>query len=168
MKNFISTPLSFNRKDSDSGVELERDIDDQIKMLDNLVELIVFTPRGSFIADPDFGFEYWNHEYSNIHYLEFNNDHSGSYSTYNEVTKKQCQESIRHSLQTYHPQLQNVIISITLDSADSELQFRRKVRSKYSLHVTVEGIISDGLGTNRNYRKDVVFLVEPTAKRFRY
>ena len=167
MNNFISTPLSFIEKEPGSGIELGRDLDSQVKMLDNLVELIVFTPRGSFAADPDFGFEYWNHEYSNIHYLEFNNDHS-SVSSYNEVTKKQCQESIRHSLQTYHPQLKNVNISITLDSAESELQFRRKVRSKYSLRIIVEGIISDGLGTNREYRKDVAFLVEPTAKRHRY
>lgn len=168
MNNFISTPLSFIQRNSSSRVELERDLDNQVKMLDNLVELIVFTPRGSFIADPDFGFEYWNHEFSNIHYLEFNNDHSGRFSAYNEVTKKQCQESIRQSLQTYHPQLKNVNISITLDSADSELQFRRKVRSKYSLRIIVEGVISDGLGTNRDYRKDVSFLVEPTAKQFRY
>lgn len=166
MMNFVSTPLSFIERES--SVMLERDIDDRVRMLDNLIELIVFTPRGSFIADPDFGFEYWNHEYSNIHYLEFNNDHSSAVSSYNEVTKKQCEESIRQSLQTYHPQLKNVNISITLDSADTEFQFRRKVRSKYSLRVTVEGIISDGLGTNRDYRKDVVFLVEPTAKRYRF
>ena len=67
--SFISTPLIFNN----SGASILRDINDHITMLDNLVELVVFTPRGSFAADPDFGFEYWNHEYSNVHYREFNN-----------------------------------------------------------------------------------------------
>ena len=62
MMEYISTPLSI----SDDG-QLVRDVNERITMLDNLVELIVFTPRGSFEADPDFGFEYWNHEYSNVH-----------------------------------------------------------------------------------------------------
>lgn len=167
MNRFISTPLSFIERGSGSALELERDIDDRVKMLDNLIELIVFTPRGSFAADPDFGFEYWNHEYSNIHYLEFNNDLSGL-SSYNEVTKKECIDSIKHSLQSYHPQLKNVNISILLESANAEVQKNKKVRSKYSVIICVEGVISDGLGTDRPYRKDVVFLVEPTAKRITY
>ena len=140
--NFISTPLSFISK-SESRVELERDLDNHIKMLDNLIELIVFTPRGSFDADPDFGFEYWNHEYSNIHCLEFNNDHSGTANCYNDVTKRQCQDSIRQSLQAYHPQLKNVNISIDLESADSSSQSHRKVLSKYCVKITVEGVIND-------------------------
>ena len=64
---FVSTPLQF----VDSGTKIVRDIEDRILMLDNLVELIVFTPRGDFEADPDFGFEYWNHEFSNIHYMDY-------------------------------------------------------------------------------------------------
>ena len=60
--SFISTPLVFRH----SGASILRDINDRITMLDNLVELVVFTPRGSFTADPDFGFEYWNHEYSRM------------------------------------------------------------------------------------------------------
>lgn len=83
---FVSTPLQF----VDSGTKIVRDIEDRILMLDNLVELIVFTPRGDFEADPDFGFEYWNHEFSNVHYREFNASQSSimSGSLYNEVTKK--------------------------------------------------------------------------------
>jgi len=151
-----------------SSVHLGRDIDDRIEMLDNLVELIVFTPRGAFDADPEFGFEYWNHEYSNIHYMDFNNDSSGTAISYNEVTKRECQESIRQSLQTYCPQLKNVSVQIDLAIADAEKQHRKKVVSKYSVQVTVKGVISDGLGTDRNYSKDVIFLVEPSAKQLRY
>lgn len=51
---FVSTPIQF----IDSGTKLLRNIEDRIQMLDNLVELIVFTPRGDFEADLDFGFEY--------------------------------------------------------------------------------------------------------------
>lgn len=87
MMEYISTPLSI----SDDG-QLVRDVNERITMLDNLVELIVFTPRGSFEADPDFGFEYWNHEYSNVHYREFNNSQMGkaSFGLHNDVTRKEC------------------------------------------------------------------------------
>ena len=138
-------------------------------MLDNLVELVVFTPRGSFAADPDFGFEYWNHEFSNVHYREFNNSQLGKVAKglQNEVTKKECEDSIRISLATYEPMLKNVTVSIVLNTAGERLPRRRKMASKYEVNVVVEGQLDDGLGTLQPYRKNVVFLVEPTVKRFR-
>lgn len=164
---YSSTPLTF--KNSDTGIGIVRDIQERITMLDNLVELIVFTPRGSFNGDPDFGFEYWNHEYSNVHYREFNNEQTGSSSggLYNEITKKECQDSIRQSLSTYAPQLKQVLVSMELNSAEVEKQRKKKVPSKYVVTITVEGIIDDGLGTTCKYEKNVVFLIEPTAKKYR-
>ena len=164
--NYSSTPLAF--KNSDTGISIVRDIQDRISMLDNLVELIVFTPRGSFNGDPDFGFEYWNHEYSNVHYRDFNNEQTGlsSGGLYNEITKKECQESIRQSLSTYAPELKQVFVSIDLNSAEAEKQRKKKVPSKYVVTIAVEGIIDDGLGTTCKYEKNVMFLIEPTAKKY--
>lgn len=165
--NYLKTPLAFNNTDSKS--QLVRTIEDRIKMLDNLVDLIIFTPRGSFDADPDFGFEYWNHEYSNIHYREFNSEHTG-YSgngLNDEVTKEECKKSICQSLESYEPQLKDVNVSIEINAAEVEKQRRKKVLSKYVVTISVEGIIDDGLGTTTPYKKDVVFLMEPTAKRYR-
>ena len=163
--SFISTPLVFQQ----NGASILRDIDDHIRMLDNLVELIVFTPRGSFAADPDFGFEYWNHEYSNVHYREFNNSQLGKLTKglQNEVTKKECEDSIMNSLATYEPMLKNVTVSIVLDTAENKQVRRKKTASKYEVNVVVEGQLDDGLGTLQPYRKSVVFLVEPTVKRYR-
>lgn len=164
---FIKTPLTF--LDSDSQIRIAYDLEDRIRMLDNLIELIIFTPRGSFIADPDFGFEYWNHEYSNIHYREFNSDHT-SYSVgglSDEVTKEECKRSIYQSLEQYDPQLKQVDVSIEINAAEVEKQRRKKVPSKYVVTISVEGIIDDGLGTTTPYKKDVVFLMEPTAKKYR-
>lgn len=159
---FLSTPLQF----TDSGTKLRRDIDNRIMMLDNLVELIVFTPRGDFEADPDFGFEYWNHEFSNVHYREFNaSQGTKTTSLYNEVTKKECEESIKQSLAAYEPMLKNVTVNIELNSASEKQRRKRRVASKYAVNVIVEGGIDDGLGVLRPYRKVVVFLVEPTVKR---
>ena len=160
---FVSTPLQF----TDSGTKLKRDIEDRILMLDNLVELIVFTPRGDFEADPDFGFEYWNHEFSNVRYLEFNASQGTSKngSLYNEVTKKECEDSIKNSLAAYEPMLKNVVVNIELDVASQKQRRQRRVASKYAVSVIVEGGIDDGLGVLRPYRKVVVFLIEPTVKR---
>jgi len=164
--SFISTPLVFQQE----GASILRDIDDHIRMLDNLVELVVFTPRGSFAADPDFGFEYWNHEYSNVHYREFNNSQMGKLmkGLQNEVTKKECEDSIRNSLATYEPMLKNVSVSIMLDSAENKQVRRKKAASKYEVSVVVEGQLDDGLGTRQPYSKSVVFLIEPTVKRYRF
>lgn len=100
---FIKTPLTYNEEHT----SIERNIDGRIAMIDNLIELIVFTPRGSFIADSDFGFEYWNHEYSNVHFRDFNSGQNASFvnGLYNEITRKECQESIKKSLETYDVQL---------------------------------------------------------------
>lgn len=164
MMEYISTPLSI----SDDG-QLVRDVNERITMLDNLVELIVFTPRGSFEADPDFGFEYWNHEYSNVHYREFNNSQMGkaSFGLHNDVTRKECEESIRNSLATYEPMLKSVVVSIELDTAVDRQLRRNRMPSKYEVKVIVEGNLDDGLGTKVSYRKMVTFLIEPTVKRYR-
>ena len=165
MMRFISTPLEFQNE----GRTLKRDIEQRVRMLDNLVELIVFTPRGTFEVDPDLGFEYWNHEYSNVHHREFNNSQSGRMAggLTNEVTKKECEESIRQSLAAYEPMLKNVAVYIELDSAYDLQMRKRKMPSKYQVNVIVEGNLDDGLGTKSPYRKQVTFLIEPTVKRFR-
>lgn len=162
---FVNAPLEFEKRES--SISIARNIDDRVVMLDNLVELIVFTPRGSFAADPDFGFEYWNHEYSNIHYRNFNNHHSnvGYYGLSNDVTRKECQESIKRSLETYEPQLKQIDVSIELDSIDIEEQNKkRKVFSKYEVSVKVTGLLDDGLGVVKKYEKRVLFFMEPTVK----
>ena len=167
MMKYSRTPITF--RSEELNISIVRDIEERISMLDNLVELIVFTPRGSFVGDPDFGFEYWNHEYSNVHYREFNNEQTGMSSAglYNEITKKECQESIRQSLSTYAPLLKKVAVSMELNSAEAEKQRKKKVPSKYIVTIKVNGIIDDGLGTTCQYEKSVMFLMEPTAKKYR-
>lgn len=163
--NYISTPLSFTEHDTQN--EISRDLEERISMLDNLIELIVFTPRGSFNADPDFGFEYWDHEYSNVNDTQFNNNNTGRDSYDSESTKIKCQESIRQSLNTYAPELKNVEITMNLSAADSDKQGRKKVLSRHIVAVVVRGSIENGLGTALDYNKEVSFYIEPTAKRLR-
>lgn len=160
---FIKTPISYK---SNSAI-IARSIDERIAMIDNFIELIVFSPKGSFVADDDFGFEYWNHEYSNVHFLSFNHGQNGNYSNglYNEVTLKECKESIEKSLDVYEPQLKHINVSIELGSIKTERNTSHKLLSKYEVTIGISGMLDDGLGTLVPYRKDVNFLMEPTVKR---
>lgn len=163
--SFISTPLSYQGTSKEPVIK--RDLESETEFLDNLLELIVFTPKGSFLADPDFGFEYWNHEYSNIQYRVFNSGQGvllGN-KTSQEVTKLECQDSIRQSLLTYAPQLTKVDVMVELNAAQySERQSKRKVQSKHIVSIVVEGELDNGIGTT-NYQKKIEFLMEPSAKK---
>lgn len=163
--SFISIPFAYLNPSTE--LVIKRRQGSEVEQLDNLIELIAYTPRGSFLADPDFGFEYWNHEYSNIQYRTFNSGQGGllAGTASQEVTKLECQESIRQSLLTYAPQLTKVEVAVELKAADySERPGKRKVQSKHVIIIVVEGELDNGIGTSR-YKKRIEFLIEPSAKR---
>lgn len=158
---FLSAPLRYTL----TG-QPRRTLEGQLEMLDNLIELIVFTPRGSFTADPDFGFEYWNYEFTNVHFRDFNNGQSGRRPEGNalEITKKACLDSLVNSLAVYAPCLMKVEVGMELNPAPGAGRYR-KAYSKYEIVVTVRGKLDSGLDTVVDYMKDVRFLVEPVAKK---
>lgn len=163
--NFIDTPLSY-----DPAPHIVRELKTEIERLDNLVELIVFTPRGAFNADPDFGFENWNHEYSSISMRDYNNNQSqrgtGSIAELrNDMSRRESQESICRTLAIYEPRLKQVEVNIELNNAaKSRISSRSKVQSKYEVSVVVSGVLDSGLGTSVPYRKVITFLMEPTLR----
>lgn len=163
--NFIRTPISYSKE----SLLIVRTLSERIAMIDNFVELIVFTPCGSFVADDGFGFEYWNHEYSNVHFRSFNNGQNGNYASgaHNEVTIKECKESIENSLRIYEPQLKQIGVYIELNSVNSGNDERNVIRSKYEVYVKVTGMLDDGLGTFSPYKKEIRFMMEPTVKKYR-
>lgn len=160
--NYIKTPISY----AEEQCFIERNLDDSVKMLDNLIELIVFTPRGSFNADPDFGFEYWNYEYANVHYKDFNNDQNNNYvnGLYSEITRQECQESIKKSLETYENSLKQIDVLIEIRAIEINKYTSMRLYSKYEIVVSVKGLLNDGLGMCTPYRKEISFLMEPTVK----
>lgn len=162
---FIKTPLTY---EDNTGI-IARTLEERVAMIDNFIDLIVFSPKGSFIADDDFGFEYWNHEYSNVHFRSFNHGQNGTYSNglYNEVTLKECKESIEKSLFIYEPQLKQVNVSIELGSIKTGNESNHKLLSKYEVTIIITGVLDDGLGTIAPYKKEISFLMEPTVKRIK-
>ena len=49
--SFIPIPLEYQSPSTE--LLIIRNQGSEVEQLDNLIELIVFTPRGSFLADPD-------------------------------------------------------------------------------------------------------------------
>ncbi len=168
----IKTPLAYSRPEPESEPLIKRELDDEIAIIDNLLELILFTPRGSFAADPEFGFEYWSHEYVNPQYSDFNSVQKplGGKSLPT-ITKEDCEVSIKKSLEAYAPQLTNPKVTVNLKPAD-----QNETSSRLLVHVCIEGEINKGLSTIRYCDKESkdgkddkvrnkYFLMEPTTKR---
>lgn len=157
---FIKVPITYTNSKS---AELRREQNDKTSMLDNLIELIVFTPRGSFLGDSDFGFEYWNHEYVNVNFTDFNNGQNEAFCNglYNEITRKKCQEGIKRSIEAYDVLLTQINVSVELHTIDTKQ--RKKIASKFQVVIIVTGMLDEFTP----YRKEISFLMEPTVKRSR-
>ncbi len=163
MTSYISIPLSINLSPFPS---LDKENEDIESCINNIIELIVFTPKGTFAADPEFGFEYWNHEFSNIDVREFNNSYMGMVSdskSLNDVSRKQCEHSLKESILSYEPRLLNPEVKIELE-INNKIR-KRKSQSKYEMRILINGSIDDGLGIARPFEKRISFMVEPTAKK---
>lgn len=163
MTVFSHIPISIDF--SESPV-LEQENGDLEKSIDSILDLIVFTPKGSFIADPDFGFEYWNHEFSNINVREFNNNYLGMVTnvrTLNDISRMQCEDSLKESILNYEPRLQQPVVRVELEI--NAKKNRKSMPSKYEMRILITGSLDDGLGVTRPYEKKISFMVEPIARK---
>lgn len=162
MAAFVSIPLGI---DMSHSPVLERESGELESCISNILDLIVFTPKGSFGADPEFGFEYWNHEFSNIDVREFNNSYIGMLSdvaSLNDISRKECEMSLKESIEEYEPRLLRPEVRIELEI--NEKVRMKKSQSKYEMRIMINGSIDDGLGILRPFEKKISFMVEPTAK----
>lgn len=157
--NYISAPVTL--VGSEKGVSILRDIDEQRVMLDNLVELAVFTPKGSFNADPDFGLEYWNEEYANVNDSQFNNNAQRDEYTLLS-TKERCEAGIAQNIIDYAPEqlkIRDVFVNMSMSDDDDV----RNSSSRHKVVIFVSAKLDDGLGTTSDYVREVSFMVEPTV-----
>lgn len=163
MSEFTNIPLSI---DFEATPCLEKERGDVDRCIDSILELIVFTPKGSFSADPEFGFEYWNHEFSNLNVREFNNNYMGMLLNVKQqgaISRKQCEDSLKASILTYEPRLHQPEVRVELDINNK--MGKRNMQSKYEMRILISGAIDDGLGVSRVYEKRIAFMVEPIAQK---
>lgn len=166
MDRFSHIPLSI---DFSKSPVIGQDTGDIEKSIGNILDLIVFTPKGTFIADPDFGFEYWNHEFSNINVREFNNNYLGmvpDVRSLNDISRRQCEISLKESILSYEPRLRQPEVGIDLEI--NHEKSRKSMPSKYGMRILITGFLDDGLGITRPYEKRISFMVEPVARKLTY
>lgn len=166
MARFSHIPLSL---DFSKSPVIEQESGDIEKSIDSLLDLIVFTPKGSFAADPDFGFEYWNHEFTNVNIREFNNDYIGmdtGEGNLNQISRRLCEDSLRESIINYEPRLRQPEARVELDT--NTKRGRKSMPSKYEMRIIITGSLDDGLGITRPYEKKISFMVEPIVKKLTF
>lgn len=165
MDKFITIPLSIAFEQSPV---IEREEGTLEQSIDNILDMIVFTPKGLSGADPEFGFEYWNHEFSNIDLREFNNNYLGVMSgttVLNDISRKQCEKSLCDSIAVYEPRLRQPDVKINLEAGNRGRHGNKQ--SKYEMHISITGAIDEGLGISRPFEKKISFMVEPTASKIK-
>lgn len=163
MTDQITIPLTF-REDLPNLVLNRTEVTDTKEVIDRLVDMIIYTPRGQFLADPDFGFEYWNYEYANVNYRDFNNDHNvaGTNPSDGGINRKECEESIVQSLATYAPQLKEVTVQMEIQpNRDNKQEEDGRASSRSIASVLVKGKLEGLLGTYSDYERLTTFLMEP-------
>ena len=163
MAAYTAIPLCIDA----SGIPaLEKEEGVPESCIHSILDLIVFTAKGSFSAVPEFGFEFWNHVFLNIDVREFNNSYMGMMSdahALNDVSKRQCEVSLRESILAYEPRLINPEVKMELEAND-KIKSRRS-QSKYEMKILINGFIDDGLGVLRPFEKRISFMVEPTVRK---
>ncbi len=161
MSEFINLPLDIDLERVPALLREQASLEQRI---DTVLDLIVFTPKGSFKADPEFGFEYWNHEFTNVNVSEFNNSYLGllsDSSSPNEISRHKCEESLKESILAYEPRLERPQVQIEMDV--SSRRRRGNKQSKYEMRILISGFIDEGLGISRPYQRRISFMVEPIA-----
>lgn len=149
--------------------KLQKDIEQIKSSIDAFLELIIFTPRGGFRADYDFGFEFWNNEFQNILIEDFNqslNESTLVSRRGDSTSKTQCVRSLKKTIETYETRLKNVRIEMNLQAAsDSRSRSKRNIyNSKYEVEIVIEGEIQLQYTTEQYYKR-ILFTVGPAIKK---
>ncbi|MFH1119809.1 MAG: GPW/gp25 family protein [Bacteroidota bacterium] len=119
--------------------------------IDDFIDLLVFTHPGECKFAYDFGFSFWETEFSNLTVERFNNS---------EYPRKRYEENLKETIQKYEPNLTDVKVEILL--SDDELMINR-LKISFFVVIVVHGFIK---GIRKEpYRKNIVFSLGPVIKK---
>jgi hypothetical protein len=177
---YCSSPLSFVRDSSSGGLAVSRPLTDATTVIDNWIDIVVFTSVRRFKADEDFGFRFWDNEFIAMNLEHFNKgiDYAspadGKPDSEREHMSsagiRECERSIRDSINFYVPYLKDVNVNVHLSyERDRSVKYsKRSERSKYVVRVSVTGrtVVDDYAGTRDGmYEKTAVFFMDPFLKK---
>lgn len=172
---YSSSPIVFDRDDTERTLQITRSVTDPVAVIDNFVDTIVFTAIRRFKADEDFGFSFWDNEFIAMNLNDFNNgvdyrivtskDRSERKQQMSSAGIRVCEQSIVSSLRYYVPYLKDVSVTVSLSYERDKLTMAaRGENSKYVVRVHVRGRTSfnEFSGTrDGDYRKDATFFMDP-------
>ncbi len=165
MMKFISVPIKFIQ--SDIGLECERPIENFGKIIDNLVEMIALTPKGTFTADPDFGFEFWDPLYGDIDNYMLNTN-PDKIEIRRHRSKELCEREFIECIINYAPpSIKFYEISAEISCKNDKIQLRDsgKFFSYREVTIAISAKIDGGMGTQQDYYHEVSFMMEPISRR---
>ena len=164
---FYKTPVHI-----EDNLSFQRESESIRESIDTFLELLIFTPRGGFKADYDFGFEFWSNEFQNIVIEDFNQHINESVLVNrrgDSTDQRNCIRNLKKAIEMYEPRLQNVKIEMNLKQKDntqkSYLRNEVEDHTKYDVFLTIRGDIYLGMGNTEGFMKQVTFAVGPAFKK---
>lgn len=147
---FQKIELSKNKKGARFKPVFDH-IDDVTESIDQFIDLLVFTHHGECRFQHDFGFSFWDNEFSNISIQDFNT---------REKPKKDFEDDLKNVIETFETRLKNVQVEILLSEEDAHVQ---KSKIKFMVLISITGKIK--AIQSKPYKKQIVFSVGPVAKK---
>lgn len=170
--NYSNSPIQFIR-DAQLDLQIARPITNPSAMIDNWVDMVVFTSIRRFKADEEFGFGFWDNEFIAMNLVDFN--HGADYKIVKRKNNReekvqmsragirQCERSVRDSIAYYIPYLRYLDVEVQL-SMEKDRYSKRGENSKYVVRVTVKGRLTynEYLGIrDGEYQREVEFFMDP-------
>ena len=163
---FYKSPLMINSE----NLTIIRELESIRASVDAFLELLVFTPKGGFKPDPDFGFEFWSNEFQNFVIKNFNNrtsdanliNHKGE-----NTDKESCEKGLKKNIEEYEPRLKNVRVNLTIvqNIAITKNDTSKANEIKYDVYIKVVGELTIDSLTTEDYVKDIQFAVGPMIRK---
>ena len=169
---YSNSPIRFVN-DAQLNLQIARPLSNISSVIDNWVDMVIFTSIRRFKADEEFGFSFWDNEFIAMNLIDFN--HGADYKIVrrnNDREEKvqmsrsgirQCERSVRDSILYYIPFLKNLEVEVQLSMEKNKLT-RRGENSKYVVRVLVKGRLTynEYVGTREGeYHRDVEFFMDP-------
>lgn len=163
---FYKTPLKID----DENLAIAQELKSVKSSIDAFLELLVFTPKGGFKPDYDFGFEFWSNEFQNFVIKNFNNRTSDTNLVNNKgenTGKESCEKGLKKSIETYEPRLKNVRVDLQIEQNNViKKNDRFKTNDiKYDVYIKIMGEMILSNLTSKDYEKDIQFSVGPVIRK---
>ena len=157
---YYQTPLNI----SEENLSIAQEASSVRESIDSFLELAVFTPKGSFKPDADFGFEFWSNEFQNFVIKNFNSRTSDDKLLNNrgeKTNKDACERGLKKCIELYETRLSNVRVEMNLEQKNSS----GINEIKYDVHLKISGEMEIDKFVSENYTKEIRFSVGPVIRR---